>query len=143
MNLNLFQDTDQLKTRFQVLEDDIIKLLDKISLIEKDHVTTKIIQQTEMIDLKQKEVELRSERKNLKTIEVKDDKIIKSLNKKSNNEVDNSKILQFINSIKVKAESDFFDLKLLSDKKKNEDQTNVVKNTIDILKVCIKVTNIS
>jgi len=88
-----------------------------------------------LAELEQREHDLRKEKRTLFNAEQRDDKIIKKLNKKSTNEAENLKILYFINSIKNKAEGNFFDMKLLNEKKKNEDHLFVAKNTIDLLKV--------
>ena len=69
-----------------------------------------------------------------------DDKAIKKLNKKSTNEVENSKISNFIYSIENLAELNFYDSKLMAEKKKNKDPNNVVKWTIEILKVIIQLS---
>jgi len=68
------------------------------------------------------------------------DKTIKKLNKKSTNEVENSKISNFIYSIENLVELNFYDSKLMAEKKKNNDPNNVVKCTIEILKVIIQLS---
>jgi len=134
-NVNLFEDTNLLKNRFHILEEDIIKLLDKMTINGKDLKAARNHHTVVLAELEQREHDLRKEKRTLFNAEQRDDKIIKKLNKKSTNEAENLKILYFINSIKNKAEGNFFDMKLLNEKKKNEDHLFVAKNTIDLLKV--------
>jgi len=131
-----FEQGDTLIDKFLALEEDIIKLLDVICIMEKE-----IKQMTEYNNKKISELQHKEEilKEFIKKV-VKEEEIGKreanELIKKSKNEDFNNVYNNYINSIKAETERNFYDKDLLQFKKKKEE--NSTKHTIDIIRVFIK-----